>query len=453
MKTLLRSLALAACLTPALYAADDDAARLREEVRLLQEQVRQLSQRIEKQEQQTTVIAETTRRIEAETLRLEDEALVSLAGLAQERAAQTRWSLTGNLDIVAYRMDQRLPSDLDNDGDHDLTGDKSSDILVDQLRLQLDIPVNANVAARVALQMEDWQSGSGVAATGGDTEWDEDVQVDEAWIKLFNDTFYAVVGKQYFPFGNVENRGHFILDSAVRQLGETRDTGITIGATPVEGIDIAAFAFNSRVDQLEKDGDFVYQNDITVYGASASMTVEDEAASWKVGAGYISNLYAALNSRFHGARINPLDAEGYSLVAPLMFDYERALPAANAYAVAEIGPLWLSAELTTAIQSAHAKDLSKAARPMAYTLEAAFTFDLAERQYTAAAKYERNRDLEAFFATEEVYGVGISTELFTNTRLSLNVEHWDIDDITLGAVNTNVDGSANVVLTELSIAF
>jgi len=455
MKNLLRSFALAACIVPALFAADDEAARLRDEVRQLQEQVRLLSQRVEKQEQSTTAIAETTRRIEAQTLRLEDEALTSLAGLAQERAAQTRWTLSGNLDIVAYRMDQRLPSDIDGDGTHDATGDKSSDIMVDQLRLQLDIPVNENVTGRVALQMEDWQSGSGVAANGGDTEFDDDVQLDEAWIKLHNDMLYAIVGKQYFPFGNVQERGHFILDSAVRQLSETRDTGITLGATPAAGLDFAVFAFNARTDQLEKDGDTIYQNDIATYGASASMEVDDEAASWKVGAGYISNLFAANNSRLQGARINPLDASSLSLFGPLL--YQREVPAANVYAVGEIGPVWLSAELTTAIQSAFGGDLTKAYRPMSYTLEAAFTFDLAERQYVAAAKYERNRDQEFWNVAEEVYGVGISTELFANTTLSVNWEYWDIDDITYWsggeAFTTGVDGSANVILTELSIAF
>ncbi len=438
MKKLLSLVVAAAVLVPMVWADDDETAQMKEELRLLKEQVKYLTERLETSDRaMASKVDPETKRMEDMALRMTDDSLANHGLLGQARDT-SRFAFSGNLDIAAYYMDWNTNSAFAPTANQD-----TSDVIVDQFLLNLDIAVNEYVSGYVGLQFEDWQNAGNLALgmTGGDTETDGDLQVDQAYIKLRNDMLYAIVGKQYFPFGNVNNYGHFVLDSQVRALYETRDTGITVGVTPSPGIDFSMFIFNGPIDESDNPAGTQVENELEDFGASLVFSAAEEGASYKMGFSALSNLYQANSSRSNA----PLGGAVY----------HEPLPAANAYLELNVEAFYLSGEIVWGLRDGGTwADTGDDDTVMAYTLETAYTAPIGDREYTFAAKYERNRNLNEWTPVDHVYGLAVATELFYKTTLGFNYEYWMMDNIGANtAMPRRHDGDAHVFLTELSIGF
>ena len=73
-----------------------------------------------------------------------------------------------------------------------------------------------------------------------------------------------------------------------------------------------------------------------------------------------------------------------------------------------------------------------------------------DQEYTLALKYEAMNDLEDIgnTAIEEIIGVGVSSGIAENTRLTLNYENQNFDNDPIPG-----GGYAHVWIAELSIGF
>ena len=440
-----------------IHAADIEKELMREEIRLLKERLSDVERRLETQTNEIgrtghadsaiTLPAESPNLSETSTQLSENENidvdgdevsfLDRLGGFALIKDSSSSISLSGNADIVYWYSDR----DAKRMSPFDTSSQDTSDFVLDQVRLAIDLDIHEYVKGFIALQFEDYQQGSFAGAGGlGDTEDDGDLQVDEAYIMLgdweFEEGLYGIFGKQYLPFGNVNDSGNFINDTFARQLYETRDTGLTVGHK-YAGLDINLYAFNGRADEI--DGFRLEDNRIKTWGGSMSYTMDEEDLKLKMGVSYINNLLQAQNN----AAAAGLDFEGI----PVYFDNDNR--AYNVYGTVGIGPVWFSAEWVSAFSNLDRRDArgNKNIEPSALSLEGACTFGMGEYEVTLATKYEMNNDQDVFNnELKDVLGFGIASEIFDNTTLTINYEHYNLEE----SLN---NGNMDLYLAELSIGF
>lgn len=365
---------------PALYANDD--------VQALKNYIQTLEQRLDSLEAQTGVIQERQ-------ITMEDEALSYLESFAQLKELSDRVEISGNVDMVFAQTD--------TDG-----SEESTEIYTDQVYIGFSIDVTDNVQGYVGLQFEDYDADSfATPGAADDTETNGDLQVYEAIITIgVNDSMHLDVGKQHFGFINDSEYGNFINDSLTRQLGEIRDTGITLGHAG-DGFDASVFAFNGSGDDVSGDR----ENEVDTFGGHISLSMEEEDMSWSIGAGYISNLQDG--------------------------DYDDEIAAYNLHGSFATGSLSVIAEYVSASDEDDNDD-----EPNAFSLEAAYVMPMGDRDWTLSVKYEESDETTA--VAEEVLGLGVSTTLHENTQLSINWENQEFAD---------TDDETDLIAAELSISF
>ena len=470
---------VAVALAAPLFAGDRETDQLKEEVRQLRqevEEIRQLRQEVtalrnqlRDQQEATDRLTISNQRLAAQTGQLQDVSLSLVDGFAQLKETKKALEITGRLSVTAYLMDVSTDDAATGRTFQSPTTVKpdSSDVMIDEIRLNFDATINPHVTAHAAIRYEDNLYGQHAAAAGpgfGDTDgsfFGDFVELDDAYILIHDIAdagVYTILGKQYFPFGNVTERGHFIRDSQARRIYETRDTGITLGWTGDAGpgaVDVAAFVFNGQNEDLPwrpvPPETRQSNNDLDTYGAAASYAYKEEGTAVKVGGSWINNFYNA-NSR--------TDGFGWSPLAKLIGTYEEPLPAYNLYAVGSLGDLWLSAEWVSVLSNAGVGEtlFSDSKMPNVLTIEAAYTFPLSDRDYTAAVRYEILNDLEQVTGIETVLGVSLATDIYTNTRLSLEYNYYDLAraNTTAGeppnALNLG-DGNAQLYEANVTVTF
>lgn len=434
------------------FAGDAPDVSVATEVQQLKLRLQELEQRLADREAATQVSTESASAVTVasqESVRVNEDSARELRGFALLKDALSEVSIGGNVDVVGYYSDHNTNQIGVNED--------TSEVFIDQVRLNVQVDVNDYVKGFVGLQFEDYQRGSYALHAGGtnlNTEDDGDVQVDEAHITISGEEgLYTIAGKQYFAFGNVADYGNFINDTLARQLYETRDTGVAVGYKAV-GLDFSAFAFNGALEEARTRG---WDNKIDTWGGAASYSTGDEERSFKLGVSYIDNILQAQNSTARAG----LDVLNTIVFPALVRDGDSA--GINGYIVASMGPLWLSGEYVAAINDVDRRDTppyplggtgKSDQRPEAYTVEAAFTTPLADRDYTLAVKWEENNDQDQWGnAVQNIWGVGASTELFENTKLTLNWENWQFEERVGVGAGAAFGGRADVYLAEVSVKF
>ncbi len=473
---------IASIVTPITWSNDSENSLLREEVKLLKQKLSELEQRLTAQETKavetdrivSTLPADIKKEINFDALEKKDR-MAFLEGFGAIKDNYDFVSISGNIDVVGFYSDQNTVSAGQTAPGSGIgfAREDTSDIIIDQVRLNFDIDVSENVKAFIGLQFEDYQTagnfnfGAG-GAGGADTETDNDLQIDEAYISIGGDNgMYTILGKQYMPFGNVTDYGNFINDTLTRQLYETRDTGAVVGMKN-ENMDFSVFAFNGPTEETRINGSTT-DNQLDAWGASLAFTSNDEDQNMKFGISYLNNIYQAQNSlglSLPTSAAVAAVAVGAPLPPSTYNDDDNG--ALNLYSVITLGPLTLNAEWVTAINDldrnldgmigtgTNGNELGlngdTDVKPQAYTVELSMKCPMADKEYTFAVKYEASNDFEDFNGTsiQDIFGVGISSNIYENTRLTLNYENWDYVDIVSG---TGGGGHANVFLAELSISF
>ncbi len=464
-----------------LYCIGSENGSLKEEIRFLRSQILQLEDRLDSHGDKT---GKSDRIIESIPSSLtgsinKDFYSNDNIGRMESFPVLKRYydviDIDGNVDIVGYYSDQNtVPGGSTAPGVKAVRED-TSDIVIDQVRINFAYNITEYVDAFIGLQYEDYRTGnlapigSGGGVSDTDTSGDS-LNVDEAYVSLKNRWgIYAKLGKQYMPFGNVEEYGNFINDSRARFFYETRETGGIFGIER-RHMDFNIFTFNGQAEQVRHGGAGFggsADNKLETWGSSLSYNILNDDMNLKVGVSYLNNLFQAQNTDA-GAGIG-------SLNLPNTYK-ENDNGAINIYIVSSKGPFWMSAEYVSSLnnldrdQDPFALGIVPAGdneigingdtniRPYAYTVEIGLTYPICDRDYTLSLKYEATNDLEDFpaaigsvnFPVQDIWGVGLATDLYPNTQLTLNYENWDYVDIVSGPGG---GGHANIYMTELSIKF
>jgi len=314
-------------------------------------------------------------------------------------------TLSGVIEVEACYEDY----DSDNPATKDKDGD-SSDITLATVELGVDVDIIKHVKGRVLFLWEE-----------DDTE---PVDVDEGFITLDGEDvvpLYLNVGKFYVPFGNFES--HFISDPLTLELGETRESALTVGYVN-EWLDFSVSAFNGDVDEIGED------NHIESFVAGASFSVPEELISnfgITGGLSYISNI---------------ADSDGLEGETPgEIKDYVGGF---NAFlSISFTDKFFLEFEYLGALDEFKAGELSfdggKKFQPETWNFELAYA---ATDRLEVAVKYEGGDDLGDFLP-EDQYGAAVTYGLFENTSLALEYLHGEFEN----------DDERDLITTQLAVEF
>lgn len=257
----------------------------------------------------------------------------------------------------------------------------------------------------VAAQVHDWVSGEIVLAWNGD---DEKVEVDTATVTVAqpDGMFSFIGGIQTVPFGTYET--NLISDPLTLDIGEV---GATAGQFVMEagGINASAFVFKGGNNRGGHDR-------IANYG-------------FALGYAYEGGFNLGLNASY----INDIaEADGFELDGDAL-EAGRAIGGAHFSAMAGFGPVSVIAEYVTALKAFPGKELASraaigtdnvwgpnsnnenadddvltGAKPSAWSVEAALTFEVMKSEITAAASYQKTKQAFGLGLPESRYLVGVS---------------------------------------------
>jgi hypothetical protein len=383
---------------------------LMQELKALKEKIRILEEKLVNQEKMSTeeISKEAPTGLEDRGLpervrRIEEKMEQKQEGLLEKWADKI--TLSGVIEAEAYYENY--------DYDDPATGDDdSSDITLATVELGVDVDIIKHVKGHVLFLWEE-----------DDTE---PVDVDEGFITLDGEDvvpLYLNVGKLYVPFGNFES--HFISDPLTLELGETRESALTLGCVS-EWMDVSVSAFNGDIDETGED------NHIESYVARASFSVPEKLISnlgIAGGVSYISNIADSDNLQ---DEIVPPDG---------IKDYVDGF---NAFlSISFMNKFFLECEYLGALDEFEAGELSfdggKKFQPETWNFELAVA---ATDRIEVAVKYEGGDDLGDFLP-EDQYGAVLRYGLFENTSLSLEYLHGEFEN----------DDERDLFTTQLAVEF
>jgi len=383
---------------------------LMQELKALKEKIRILEEKLDQQEEMSKqeISKEAPSSLEGQGLpervrRIEEKMEQKQEGLLAKWADKI--TLSGLIEAEACYEDYDYDDPTTDDED-------SSDITLATVELGVDVDIIKHVKGHVLFLWEE-----------DDTE---PVDVDEGFITLDGEDvvpLYLNVGKLYVPFGNFES--HFISDPLTLELGETRESALTVGYVN-EWMDFSVSAFNGDIDETGED------NHIESYVANASFSVPQELISnfgIAGGVSYISNIGDSDNLQ---DEIVPPDG---------IKDYVGGF---NAFlSISFMDKFFLECEYLGALDEFEAAELSfdggKEFQPKTWNMELAYA---ATDRLEVAVKYEGGDDLGDFLP-EDQYGAAVSYGLFENTSLSLEYLHGEFEN----------DDKRDLITTQLAVEF
>ena len=395
---------------------------LMQELKVLKEQIRILEEKLEHREKMSTqeISKETPAGLEGQGLpervrRIEEKMEQKQEGVLAKWADKI--TLSGVIEAEAYYEDYDYDDPTEDDED-------SSDITLATVELGVDVDIIKHVKGHVLFLWEE-----------DDTE---PVDVDEGFITLDGEDvvpLYLNVGKLYVPFGNFES--HFISDPLTLELGETRESALTVGYVN-EWMDVSVSAFNGDIDETGED------NHIETYVAAASFSVPEELISnfgISGGVSYIINIADSdsLQDDDDGDKItgNNYAGDNHGKVK----DYVEGLSAF--LSISYMDKFFFEFEYLGALDEFEAGELlfddGKEFQPETWNFELAYA---ATDRIEVAVKYEGGDDLGDFLP-EDQYGAVVTYGLFENTSLALEYLHGEFEN----------DDERDLVTTQLAVEF
>ena len=272
-------------------------------------------------------------------------------------------------------------------------GTAMSDIVLAKVELGVDVNIVKHVQGHVLFLWEE-----------DDTE---PVDLDEGFIildGLDKIPFYLNAGKLYVPFGYFES--HFISNPITLEIGETRESAITVGFR-TNWLDISAAVFNGDIDETGQT------DHVRSFAGRAILTLPESSTpgfGLMAGISYISNI-----GDTNGLGDDILSGPG------TIVDHIGGWGAfVN---VTFLGRFALEAEYIGATKRFQAGELSfdggTAFLPRAWNLELAYALT---ENLEFAVKYEGSRDLDGFMPKSQ-YGAVLSWGVFENTTLAFEYLH------------------------------
>jgi hypothetical protein len=266
-------------------------------------------------------------------------------------------------------------------------GESESDITVATLELTLDAEVSDGISGHVGLLWEEDDA--------------EENNLDEAYLTFGSSAsipFYLSVGKMYLPFGDFESA--FISDPLTLELAEIRESAALAGYAN-NWIDVNMGAFNG---DREKDAD---GNSLEEGVASITFQPSDE---WTFGAYWLSDL---------------LEADGFEDVVG---DGHKARSGAGAFVSAQVGPVSVSAEYVTALETIEFAGVN--GRPSTYNLEASAPL---HEKWTAGIKFEGSDEFYSDAGRWAEWQTGLVCSYVLNQKAIISGEYlhgdgWNDDE-------------------------
>jgi len=395
------------------FAEEMSNYELMQELKALKEKTRMLEEKLNKRDKmskqeisggiptgpETQGLPERIRRIEEELQQKKEGVLGKWAD---------KITLSGVIEAEAGYEDY----DYDDPGEDD---EDSSDIALATVELGVDVDIVKHVKGHVLFLWEE-----------DDTE---EVVVDEGFITLDGEDvvpLYLNVGKLYVPFGNFES--HFISDPLTLELGETRESALTVGYVN-EWMDVSVSAFNGDIDETGED------NHIESYVASASFSLPEETVSnlgIRAGVSYISNIADSDGLQDY------LDEEyGVDEIKDYISGWSVFL------SVSFMDKLFFEAEYVGATDNFEESDLGLDPgvkfEPKTWNFELAYA---ATDQLEVAVKYEGGDDLGNILP-EDQYGAAVTYGLFKNTSIAFEYLHGEFEN----------DDERDLITTQLAVEF
>ena len=228
-------------------------------------------------------------------------------------------------------------------------------------------------------------SGEIVLAWNGD---DEKVEVDTATVTVQQPDapFSATGGIMTVAFGTYET--NLISDPMTLDIGEVGATALQIDME-VGGVTASGFVFKGANERGGHDR-------IANYGFSVGFAFEGDGFELGASAGYINDIAEA--GAFQDS--DEFDAAEGDAVA-----------GAHASIAAKWGPLSLTGEYVSALTSFEDAELafrSSGAKPSAWSVEAAVTFEMMKAEIVAAASYQQTKQAVNLGLPESRYLIGAS---------------------------------------------
>jgi len=383
---------------------------LMQELKALKEKIRILEEKLVNQEKMSRQeiskeaptglegkgLPERVRRIEEKMTQKQEDMLEKWAD---------KITLSGVIEAEANYEDYDYNNPATDDED-------SSDITLATVELGVDVDIIKHVKGHVLFLWEE-----------DDTE---PVDVDEGFITLDGEDvvpLYLNVGKLYVPFGNFES--HFISDPLTLELGETRESALTVGCVS-EWMDVSVSAFNGDIDEIGED------NHIESYVANVSFSVPQELISnfgISAGVSYISNI--ADSDNLQDEILSPDGIKDY-------------VDGFNAFlSIYFMDKFFFECEYLGALDEFEAGELSfdggKEFQPETWNFELAYA---ATDRLEVAVKYEGGDDLGDFLP-EDQYGAAVTYGLFEGTSLSFEYLHGEFEN----------DDERDLLTTQLAVEF
>ena len=253
---------------------------------------------------------------------------------------------------------------------------------VSTVELGIAAQVSDSVGAEVVLLYE-----------GEDT--DEKFEVDVAALTLAppEAPWQVVVGQHYVPFGTFET--NLVSDPLTLEIGETRETALLVGGEAAGGVEGAVYLFDGDNSKDGEDGR------ITGFGAALGWSMEHGDGAFGANLSWINDVG---------------DSDGLSLGT-----VARHVPGWAASFNVNWGAASLIGEYVAAMEAFAADEIEfdgRGAKPAAWTIEAAYEFDLGGRAAVAAASWQGTRSALALGLPEQRLLAGLSVEVSDGTALA-----------------------------------
>ena len=282
----------------------------------------------------------------------------------------------------------------------------------------------AKVELGIAARIHDWVGAEIVVKND-----DDKIEVDEAFLTIAppEGAWALQAGGYVVPFGVYETG--MISDPVTLELGETGQDAVTFAAESGAGLYGSVFAFNG---DLDRGGD----DTIDGFGVSLGYAMESEWGTVDANLSWINDL-----GESDGVEGGIGETPGADNV-----------PGWAASVVLGWGDVTLIAEYLAALDGFGGDGLEfggTGAEPSAWTVEAAYGFDLGGRDATAAASYQGTSEAIRLELPERRALVGLSVEMAEGLGLSAE---WKSDE-DYGEAEGGTGKSADTVTVQLAAEF
>ncbi len=287
----------------------------------------------------------------------------------------------------------------------------------------------STVEIGVGAQINEWVSSEVVL------KWEEDggrVDVDTGTITIGNTEnhpLYLTAGKMTVPFG--ANATNMLADPLTLTLGETGETAVQLGFES-GGFHGSVFAYNGNIPERSGKGDFVEH-----FGANLGFVGEVGSMGLDIGASFTSALD---------------DSDTIQDLAAVTAGVVDHTAGFTVHGVADLGPFQLIAEYASAMGSFDSTDVAfngQGAQPAAWTLEAAYNFNLMEKESTFAVGYQGSDEAVNVGLAENRFITALSVGIFKNTTLT--AEYFRDEDYSTAEGGTGND--ADTATLRLAVEF